>query len=280
MQVILAVSSYTGSTVVFAVDTSRRMMGASQGELSDVRNACHGQSLTAQQSARNGSLYVPAGTSHCAFITGATGEMVQAAAVLLRSSPDFSIACMMTASLRATAIAARLNPSFWCSDGLGITCDNGEKVRVAFALDSCDREAMGHVATTGGITAEDVQDLMVATVEHRYGQVNRVPEPIEWLTDNGSCYTARNTRAFARGIGLIPRTTPVSSPQSNGMAEAFVRTLKRDYVLLNPTPNAQSVIDQLPGWFDHYNEVHPHRALRYRSPREFIAQTCEALSGR
>ena len=53
---------------------------------------------------------------------------------------------------------------------------------------------------------------MVATVEHRYGQVNRVPEPIEWLTDNGSCYTARNTRAFARGIGLIPRTTPAAVP--------------------------------------------------------------------
>ncbi len=176
-------------------------------------------------------------------------------------------------------VVVDLRNTRWCSDGLEITCDNGEKVRVAFALDCCDREAMGHVATTGGITAEDVQDLMVATVEHRYGQVNRVPEPIEWLTDNGSCYTARKTRAFARGIGLIPRTTPVSSPQSNGMAEAFVRTLKRDYVRVNPRPNAQSVIDQLPGWFAHYNEVHPHRALRYRSPREFIAQTCEALSG-
>jgi putative transposase len=184
-------------------------------------------------------------------------------------------------------VAVDLRYTRWCSDGLEITCDNGEKVRVAFALDCCDREAMGHVATTGGITAEDVQDLMVATVEHRYGQVNRVPEPIEWLTDNpvlseaegGSCYTARNTRALARGIGLIPRTTPVSSPQSNGMAEAFVRTLKRDYVRVNPRPDAQSVIDQLPGWFAHYNEVHPHRALRYRSPREFIAQTCEALSG-
>lgn len=167
----------------------------------------------------------------------------------------------------------------WCSDGLEISCDNGEKVRVAFALDCCDREAMGHVATTGGITAEDVQDLIVATVEHRYGQVNRVPEPIEWLTDNGSCYTARHTRAFARDIGLVPRTTPVCSPQSNGMAEAFVRTLKRDYVRVNPRPDAQTVIQQLPDWFEHYNEVHPHRALGYRSPREFIAQTREALSG-
>jgi putative transposase len=128
---------------------------------------------------------------------------------------------------------------------LEITRDHGEKVRVAFALDCCDREVMGHVTTTGGITAEDVQDLMVATVEHRYGHVNRVPEPIEWITDNGSCCAVRNTRAFARGIELIPRTTPVSSPQSNGMVEAFVRTLKRHYVRVNPGPNAQSVIDSL-----------------------------------
>lgn len=63
----------------------------------------------------------------------------------------------------------------WCSDALEIGCDNGEKVRVAFALDCCDGEAMGHVATTGGITADDVRDLMVASVEHRYGSVNRLP---------------------------------------------------------------------------------------------------------
>jgi hypothetical protein len=35
-------------------------------------------------------------------------------------------------------------------------------VRVAFALDCCDREAMSFLATTGGISGNDVQDLMVA----------------------------------------------------------------------------------------------------------------------
>ena len=30
----------------------------------------------------------------------------------------------------------------WCSDGFEIGCDNGERVRVAFALDCYDREAM------------------------------------------------------------------------------------------------------------------------------------------
>ena len=112
---------------------------------------------------------------------------------------------------------------------------------------------------------------MVAAVEYRFGQVNRLPVTIEWLSDNGSCYVASDTRSFARDIGLEPRTTPLESPQSNGMAEAFVRTIKRDYVRVSPRPDTETVMRQLPAWIAHYNEVHPHKALGYRSPREFIA---------
>jgi putative transposase len=169
----------------------------------------------------------------------------------------------------------------WCSDGFELACDNGEKVRVAFALDCCDREAMAFVATTEGIKGEDVRDLMVASVESRFGQINRLPQTIEWLSDNGSGYIAKETKAFAREIGLEPLTTPVTSPQSNGMAEAFVRTIKRDYARVNPTPDASTVLKSLPRWFEHYNDVHPHSALRYRSPRQFIAahSNREAVSG-
>jgi putative transposase len=167
-------------------------------------------------------------------------------------------------------IAVAQSDRRWCSDGFEIGCDNGERVRVAFALDCCDREAMSYVATTGGIGGEEVRDLMVAAVEHRFGQVNRLPQTIEWLTDNGAGYIATETRRFAREIGLEPRTTPIESPQSNGMAEAFVRTIKRDYVRVSPRPDAETVLRQLPAWLAHYNEVHPHKALGYRSPHEFI----------
>ena len=112
---------------------------------------------------------------------------------------------------------------------------------------------------------------MFAAVEHRFGPVNRLPVTIEWLSDNGSCYLAGKTRSFACDIGLEPRTTPIESPQSNGMAEAFVRTIKRDYVRVSPCPDAKTVMHQLSAWINHYNEVHPHKALGYRSPREFIA---------
>jgi transposase InsO family protein len=158
----------------------------------------------------------------------------------------------------------------WCSDGFEIACWNGQVVRVAFALDCCDREVISHVATTGGITGEMVRDLMIESVERRFGTAARLPQAVEWLSDNGSCYTARETVAFARDMGFISCFTPVRSPESNGMAEAFVKTFKRDYVYVHDRPDAKTVMSQLDQWFEDYNEYHPHKGLKMKSPRQFI----------
>ncbi|EFZ3562650.1 DDE-type integrase/transposase/recombinase, partial [Escherichia coli] len=92
----------------------------------------------------------------------------------------------------------------WCSDGFEFRCDNGEKLRVTFALDCCDREALHWAVTTGGFNSETVQDVMLGAVERRFG--NELPaSPVEWLTDNGSCYRANETRQFARMLGLEPK---------------------------------------------------------------------------
>ena len=71
---------------------------------------------------------------------------------------------------------------------------------------------------------------MLAAIEHRFGLVNRCRSPSSGCPIMADCYVAGETRRFARDIGLEPRTTPIESPQSIGMAEAFVRTIKRDYV--------------------------------------------------
>lgn len=157
----------------------------------------------------------------------------------------------------------------WTSDGFEIPCWNGEVVRVAFALDTCDREAMAWCASTSGVSGEMIRDLMLESVERRFRGAS-TPHPVQWLSDNGSAYRAYETIDFAVRLGLVPCFTPVRSPQSNGMAEAFVKTFKRDYVYVHDRPDAQSVLSQLPGWFEDYNEIHPHKGLRLKSPREFI----------
>ncbi len=87
--------------------------------------------------------------------------------------------------------------------------------------------------------------------------------------DTLSCYTAAETKRFAKQLGLKPVTTPITSPQSNGMAESFVKTFKRDYAKLAHRPDSQTVMGQLKAWFDDYNSFHPHSALGYLPPQLF-----------
>jgi transposase InsO family protein len=158
----------------------------------------------------------------------------------------------------------------WASDGFEVPCWNGEVVRVAFAIDTHDREVMAWVATAGsGISGEMIRDMMLACVERRFSDV-RASHPVQWLADNGSPYTAKETVDFATALNLVACFTPVRSPESNGVCESFVKTLKRDYARVNPRPDAITVLQQLPAWFGDYNAVHPHSGLRMLSPREFI----------
>ncbi|END1772718.1 IS3 family transposase [Escherichia coli] len=168
-------------------------------------------------------------------------------------------------------VAVKESNQRWCSDGFEFRCDNGEKLRVTFALDCCDREALHWAVTTGGFNSETVQDVMPGAVERRFG--SELPtSPVEWLTDNGSCYRANETRQFARMLGLEPKNTAVRSPESNGIAESFVKTIKRDYISIMPKPDGLTAAKNLAEAFEHYNEWHPHSALGYRSPREYLRQ--------
>ena len=67
----------------------------------------------------------------------------------------------------------------------------------------------------------------------------------------------------------MPITTPAGSPESNGMAEAFVNTMRRDYIDGADLSTAARVIEQIPGWTQDYNTFAPHSALGMKTPAEF-----------
>ena len=168
----------------------------------------------------------------------------------------------------------------WCSDGFEIKCDSGQTVTATFAKDCCDREIMAFRAWEGkGLPGEPVREMLIEAVEKRFGAVEAMPTGhlLQFLSDNGSAYIAHETRRIARSLGLTPVNTPVCSPQSNGMAESFVNTFKRDYVSRMDLSDARAVLAQLPAAFEHFNEVHPHSSLKMKSPREFRRQRVEQL---
>ena len=157
----------------------------------------------------------------------------------------------------------------WCSDVLEIACWNGELVQLGFALDCHDREALAHVEAPRDLLGTDIQQLMQQAVASRFGAGQRPDVPLQWLSDNGSIYTALDTQLTAERLHLVPITTPAASPQSNGMSEAFVNTLRRDYIVGADLSTAATVLDQIPAWIADYNAVAPHSALGFRSPRQY-----------
>lgn len=168
----------------------------------------------------------------------------------------------------------------WCSDVLEIACWNGEIVQCGFALDCHDREALAHVDAPRDLTGGDIEELMQRAVASRFGDGARPEDPIQWLSDNGSIYTALDTLITAERLHLVPITTPAASPQSNGMSEAFVNTLRRDYIAAADLATAAVVLAQVPAWIADYNAVAPHSALGYQAPQQYRSTTLLAgLSG-
>jgi transposase InsO family protein len=157
----------------------------------------------------------------------------------------------------------------WCSDCFEFRAWTGERIQVAFVLDCCDREVIAFTATRGYIDGEMIRDLLLEAVSARFGDLRRLPHAIEWLTDNGSVYTADDTVKLAESLGFQVCTTPPYSPESNGMAEAFVKGFKRDYVYLADARTAEEFVALLPTWFDDYNRVRPHKGLKMLSPLEY-----------
>jgi transposase InsO family protein len=177
-------------------------------------------------------------------------------------------------------VAVATSDTRWCSDGFEIKCDSGETVTTTFAKDCCDREILAFRAWEGkGLPGEPVREMLIEAVEKRFGTVESVPpgHTLEFLADNGGAYIAHDTRRIARSLGLTPINTPICSPQSNGMAESFVNTFRRDYESRMDLSDARAVLAQLAAAFEHFNEVHPHSSLKMRSPRQFRRQRAEQM---
>ena len=156
----------------------------------------------------------------------------------------------------------------WCMDIFGVLTWDGTHVWVAFVLDCHDRQIINHFSSTVGIDGLNIRDMLLGAVEERFGKA-QCPHTIQLLSDNGPQFTSRDTVHFASALGFQVCTTPAYSPESNGMAEAFVKTFKRDYVYVNQLESAWKVMPKISDWMHDYNHHAPHKGLNMRSPVEY-----------
>jgi transposase InsO family protein len=86
------------------------------------------------------------------------------------------------------------------------------------------------------------------------------------LTDNGSCYRSRLFRARAEELGVHLHYTRPYRPQTNGKAEAFIKTLKREWAYVTIYSSNTGRLQALPPFLRYYNHSRPHTSLGLLPP--------------
>ncbi len=86
------------------------------------------------------------------------------------------------------------------------------------------------------------------------------------LTDNGANYRSHAFRALADAASVRLKRTRPYRPQTNGKAEAFIRTLQREWAYIRLYRSNQARLHALPRFLTEYNAHRPHTGLGGLSP--------------
>jgi transposase InsO family protein len=98
------------------------------------------------------------------------------------------------------------------------------------------------------------------------------------LSDNGNGYRSHAWAAACAELGVARRYTRPRRPQTNGKAEALVKTLLREWAYRFAYPTSAHRARALPGYLRWYNLHRPHSSLGGRPPISRVSQVCGSHS--
>jgi transposase InsO family protein len=98
------------------------------------------------------------------------------------------------------------------------------------------------------------------------------------LSDNPNGYRSRLRRATRAELGITRRYTRPHRPQTNGKAEALIKTLQRESAYRFAYPTSTHRARALPGYIRRYNNRRPHSSLGGNPPISRVSHLCGSHS--
>jgi len=108
-------------------------------------------------------------------------------------------------------------------------------------------------------------ELMKECVE-RYG----APQIVN--TDQGSQYTTKKWADLLRSYGIRISMDGKGRCKDNIWIERFWRTIKQEYIYINPTDDVSALRAGIGDFVEHYNVSRPHQTLGYNKPIEWYTK--------
>jgi transposase InsO family protein len=94
------------------------------------------------------------------------------------------------------------------------------------------------------------------------------------LSDNGNGYRSHAWADACAELQIARRYTRPRRPQTNGKAEALVKTLLREWAYRFAYPSSSHRARALPGYLRWYNKHRPHSSIGRKPPISRVSQVC------
>jgi transposase InsO family protein len=86
------------------------------------------------------------------------------------------------------------------------------------------------------------------------------------MTDNGSCYRAKDFARACAHLGIKHLRTKPYTPQTNGKAERFIQSALREWAYATAFNHSDERRQELPIWLHRYNWHRPHAGIAKCTP--------------
>lgn len=177
-------------------------------------------------------------------------------------------------------VAVELPNRLWATDMTTVYTAQDGWVGVTPTVDCGCRSAL-HVVVAKEQDALTLLDSLRLALVAQFGNVEAVPDGLEWRTDHGPQFTGGDARDLCKAWKLDHTFAPIGRPTGNAVAERFIRTLKEEVLWLRDFDTVDDVREAVEAWLPTYNRRRPHQALGYRTPdevrRQHLPPTQEAL---
>ena len=130
-------------------------------------------------------------------------------------------------------------------------------------LDLFSRKIVGHRVSRNAST-----NLVTSTFRTAFRE-RGTPADLTFHSDRGKQYTSTAFTTLLQKCGVTQSFSATARPHDNAVAEAFFASFKREEAYRREYTSEQSFRKSVEQYIQFYNEVRPHRTLRYKTPQTF-----------
>lgn len=111
-------------------------------------------------------------------------------------------------------------------------------------------------------------NLVTAVFRAAYEEWGR-PKDLTFHSDRGTQYTSKAMTTLLQKCGVRQSFSATAKPHDNAVAETFFATFKKEEAYHREYTSENSFRKSVKRFIQFYNEVRPHRTLKYQTPQGF-----------